>query len=103
MIGEVAVARPRRSDIVAFVRQTDACQAMPAQRDRVGAEPREFANRPRGECVTARFVSGDRSLLDDGDVVADAGEPGGNRCPGGTTADNEDVGVQGGPSSAGRG
>jgi hypothetical protein len=66
-----------------------------AEVQRVHVEPCQFRERPWGEHVAARLVPSRGALLDDGDVMTRAGEPGGHRRPGGTAADDEDVGVQG--------
>ncbi len=92
---QFAVARPRGRHLAIAVNESHTGEAMGAEFDRVDLEQTQFADRPRCEGVTARLVPRDRSLLDDGDVMARSGQPRGDRRPGRTTADDEDVGVQG--------
>jgi hypothetical protein len=95
VFGQVGAARPRCADLASAVGQADPGEAVAAELQGVDIEQAEFSECSWGERVTARLVARDRSLLDDGDVMARLGEPGGDRCPCGTTADDEDVGVQG--------
>jgi hypothetical protein len=97
MVGQLGVPRPRRADLAAPVGQADPGETVSTEVQRIDVEQAQFAQGTWGERVAARLVPGDRSLLDDGDVVAGTGEPGGDRCPRRTTADDEDVGVQGAP------
>jgi hypothetical protein len=98
MIGQLGVPWPRRADLAAPVDQADPGESVSTEVQRIDLEQSQFAQGTWGERVAARLVPGDRPLLDDGDVVAGAGEPGGDRCSRRTTADDEDVGVQGVPS-----
>lgn len=94
VIREVAVARPRSGDRTVPVDESHTGEAVGAQRAGVDLESAQFTDRPRREGITARLVPSDRPLLDDGDVMARASQPGGDRCSSRTTADDEDVGVQ---------
>ena len=76
------------------VDESDPDDAVAAECQRIDIETGEFAECPWGQDVTARLVPGDRSLLDERDVMAGPRQQIGDRCSGGTTADDEDVGVQ---------
>ncbi len=95
VIRQVAVTRPGRGDFALAVSESHTGEAVPSERDRIDVESAQLADRSRCERVTARLVPGDRPLLDDGDVVSCSGQPRGDRGSGRTTADDEDVGVQG--------
>ena len=92
---QVSVTRPRCSDLAVAVDEAHAGESVSAERCGVDAEQRQLAERTRGERIAARLVTGDGSLLDDRDVMTGARQPCGDRCSGRTTADDEDVGVQG--------
>ena len=74
--------------------EPDTDDPVTAEPQRIDVEPGEFAQGPWGEDVAARLVPGDRPLLDQGDVMPGARQQIGDRRSGGTTADDEDVGVQ---------
>ena len=95
MVRQIAVAGPWCRHLALFVHQAHPGQPVAAELERIDAEQRQFAEGPRGECVATRLVPGCRTLLDERDVVARSGEPGRDGRSGGTTADDEDVGVQG--------
>jgi hypothetical protein len=95
VVREVAVAWPGRSRLTSAVDETYPGETVPAERDRVDVEQCQFTDRSRGDRITARLVPRDRPLLDDRDVVARSRQPRGDRRPGRTAADDEDVGVQG--------
>ena len=104
MIGQIAMARPRSRHRSLAVDEPDPREAMSTERERVDTEECQFSQRSRGERVTACLVPCDGSLLDERDVMSCFGQPGGDRGSGRTTADDEDVGVQGAcrqPASAG--
>ncbi len=94
MIRQFAVARPRGRHLSIAVNESHAGESMGAEFDRVDLEQTQFVDRPRCEGVAARLVPGDRSLLDDRDVMTRSGQPRGDGRPGRTAADDEDVGVQ---------
>ncbi len=95
VIGKVAVTRPGSGDFALAVPESHTREAVPAERRRVDAEPTQLADRSRRERVAARLVPSDRSFLDDGDVVSGTSQPRRDRRSGRSTADDEDVGVQG--------
>jgi hypothetical protein len=61
------------------VDESDASESVTAESDRVDVEQCQFVQRPRCQCVTACLVACDRSLLDDGDMMSRARQPGGDR------------------------
>ena len=95
VIGQVAVTRPWRCHFALTMGESHAGESVAAERDRIDIESAQLSERSWGDRVTARLVTSDGPLLDDGDVVTGPGEPRGDRRPGRTTADDEDVGVQG--------
>ena len=94
MIGDRRGGPARRGDLAPAMDESDADDAMTAEREGLDIEPGEFAECPRGQDVAARLVSGDRSFLDERDLMAGPRQQIGDRGSGGTTADDEDVGVQ---------
>ena len=95
VIGQVAVAWPGGGGLASSVDEPYPCEPVSAEVDRIDAQERQLAQGPRRQRIAARLVSGDRPLLDHGDMVARSGQPGGDRRSGGSTTDDEDVGVQG--------
>jgi hypothetical protein len=95
VVRQVAVTGPRRGGLALAVNEAHAGESVAAERNRIDVEACEFTQRSGGQRVAARLVARDRSFLDDGDVMAGPGQPGGDRGSGRTTADDEDVGVQG--------
>ena len=94
VVRHVGVARPGRRDASRSVDEPNSGEAMSAERHRVDVEQRQLAQRSWGDRITAGLVARDRALLDDRDVMAGSGQPGGDRRSGRTPADDEDVGVQ---------
>jgi len=94
VVGQVTVARPRGGDLAVTVHEAYPDETVTSERAGVDVEQTQFTQSPGREGVAARLVPGDRTLLDDDDVVARARQPGGDRRSGRTTADDEDVGVQ---------
>lgn len=74
--------------------ESDTDDAVAAECKRIDVETGKLTECPWRQDVATRLVPGDRPLLDEGDVVPGPREQIGDRCSGGTTADDEDVGVQ---------
>ena len=94
VVRQTAVARPRCGHLALAVDQAHAGEPVCPQRCRVDAEHREFVQRSRRDRIATGLVARDRALLGERDVMAGAGQPRGDRRPGRTPADDEDVGVQ---------
>ena len=94
MIGDRGEVRPRCGDLAPAMDESDPDDAMTAECQWFDIEPGELAECPWGQDVAAGLVPGDRSFLDERDLMAGPRQQIGDRGSGGTTADDEDVGVQ---------
>src|SRR6478735_3770751 len=88
--------RPRQLQLAAHPGGPQAPVAVERAERRAEAHLLELVHRPRRQSVTAGLLAWEVLALDDGDVVAGAGQPVARRGARGPTADDEDFGVEGG-------